>query len=130
MATKVHTDKAPRPFSRYSQAMRVHTGSDLVFVSGQVGVDADGNLAASEEGQHEQVWRNILAILEAQGLGPESIVDVTAYVTRSTGVQMFREIRDEFLKGHEAASTLLVISGLADPSWLVEIAVIAEAPAT
>ena len=38
-------------------------------------------------------------------------------------------MRDEMLQGHEAASTLLIISGLANPDWLVEIAVIAEAPA-
>jgi enamine deaminase RidA (YjgF/YER057c/UK114 family) len=130
MAKKISTSAAPPPFSRYAQAMRVNAGSDLVFVSGQVGVDASGQLASSERGQHEQTWKNLLAILSSEGLGPENIVDVTAYVTSPSGVAMFRDVRDAFLAGHEATSTLLIISGLANPDWLVEIAVVAETPAT
>jgi len=129
MPVKIATSEAPAPFSRYSQAMRVSAGRDLVFVSGQVGVDLDGNLADGERGQHEQSWRNVLAILADQGLGPKDIIEMTVYVTTQEGVPLYREVRDEMLQGHEAASTLLIISGLANPEWLVEVAVIAEAPA-
>ncbi|MEM9472997.1 MAG: RidA family protein [Pseudomonadota bacterium] len=129
MPVKVNTSEAPAPFSRYSQAMRVSAGKDLVFVSGQVGVDTDGNLADSEKGQHEQCWRNILAILADQGLGAKDIIEMTVYITTQEGVPIYREVRDEMLDGHEAASTLLIISGLANPDWLVEIGVVAEAPA-
>lgn len=129
MPVKINTDEAPAPFSRYSQAMRVSAGKDLVFVSGQVGVDTDGKLADSEKGQHEQCWRNILAILADQGLGAKDIIEMTVYITTSDGVPIYREVRDDMLDGHEAASTLLIISGLANPDWLVEIGVVAEAPA-
>ncbi len=129
MPVKINTDAAPAPFSRYSQAMRVSAGKDLVFVSGQVGVDTDGNLADSEKAQHEQCWRNIFAILTDQGLSAKDIIEMTVYITTTDGVPIYREVRDEMLDGHEAASTLLIISGLANPDWLVEIAVIAEAPA-
>ncbi len=128
MPVKIATTQAPAPFSRYAQAMRVSAGKDLVFVSGQVGVDLEGNLAETERGQHEQCWRNVLAILADQGLGPKDIIEMTVYITTQEGVPLYREVRDEMLEGHEAASTLLVISGLANPEWLVEIAVIAEAP--
>jgi len=43
---------------------------------------------------------------------------------------MYREVRDKVMAGHEVASTLLIISGLANPDWVVEVAVIAEAPAS
>ncbi len=129
MPVKIATTEAPAPFSRYAQAMRVSAGKDLVFVSGQVGVDLEGDLADSERGQHEQCWRNILAILADQGLGAKDIVEMTVYITTQDGVPLYREVRDEMLQGHEAASTLLIISGLANPDWLVEIGVIAEAPA-
>ncbi len=129
MPVKINTTEAPAPFSRYAQAMRVSAGKDLVFVSGQVGVDLKGKLADSEKGQHEQCWRNVLAILADQGLGPRDIIEMTVYITTQDGVPIYREVRDEMLQGHEAASTLLIISGLANPEWLVEIAVIAEAPA-
>jgi len=124
MIRYVSTTEAPKPFSRYSQAVEV-TGGRLVFVSGQVGVAADGTLPDTEVGEHEQAWANVLAILKSQGLGARDIVDVTAYVTRQGGVPVYRQVRDRMLDGAEPASTLLVISGLADPSWHVEIQVVA-----
>ena len=126
MIRYVSTTDAPQPFSRYSQAVEV-TGGRLVFVSGQVGVGADGKLPDTEVGEHEQAWANVLAILKSQGLGPRDIVDVTAYVTRQGGVPVYRQVRDRMLEGAEPASTLLVVSGLANPAWHVEIQVVAAA---
>jgi 2-iminobutanoate/2-iminopropanoate deaminase len=125
MMRYISTPDAPQPFSRYSQAVEVAAGSRLVFVSGQVGVAADGTRPESEPDEHEQAWRNVLAILASEGLGARDIVDVTAYVTSQTGVGVYREVRDGVLAGAEPASTLLVISGLADPAWRVEIRVVA-----
>ena len=125
MIRYISTSDAPRPFSRYSQAVEVTAGSRLVFVSGQVGARADGSLPGTEEGEHEQAWANVLAILRSQDLGARDIVDVTAYVTSPAGVPIYRQVRDRMLQGAEPASTLLVISGLADPRWHVEIQVLA-----
>ncbi len=129
MPKPIKSANAPAPFSRYAQAVRVAAGSDLVFVSGQVGVDVAGKLAADERGQHVQAWENALAILADQHLGPEHIIEMTVYITDPSGVPVYREVRDQMMQGHEAASTLLIISGLANPDWVVEVAVIAEAPA-
>jgi enamine deaminase RidA (YjgF/YER057c/UK114 family) len=85
----------------------------------------DGTLPETEEGEHEQAWANVLAILASQGLGARDIVEVTAYVTSQTGVPISRRVRDRMLDGAEPASTLLVISGLANPDWHVEIHVVA-----
>lgn len=125
----LNTESAPPPFSRYSQAVQVGLNRGLIAISGQVGVDPDGRLADTETGQHEQCWRNILAILNTAGAGPHDIADVTAYVTSPEGVPIYRSVRDKMLAGAEPASTLLIISGLADPAWKVEIAVLAAAPA-
>ncbi len=122
---KIRTDTAPPPFSAYSQAVAVASGMRLLHVSGQVGVTPDGTLADGEEAQHEQVWRNLLAILAADGMNADDIVSVDAYVTRQSGVALYRQVRDRMLDGATPASTLLIVSGLADPSWLVEIAVVA-----
>ncbi len=128
MIRQISTSNAPPPFSNYSQAVEVPAGHRLVSVSGQVGVDPAGKLVGTERKQHEQTWRNILAILAGEGLGPADIVEVTAYVTSQSGIPLYREIRDRFLDGAKPASTLLIISGLADPAWNVEIAVTAAAP--
>ena len=125
MVRHISTPDAPRPFSRYSQAVEIAGGSRMIFVSGQVGVGADGALPDSEQGEHEQAWANVLAILGSEGLGAQDIVDVTAYVTSPAGVPIYRQVRDRVLAGAEPASTLLVISGLADPNWHVEIQVVA-----
>ena len=129
MPKPIKSGNAPASFSRYAQAVRVAAGSDLIFVSGQVGVDVAGNLASDERGQHVQAWKNVLAILAGQHLGPQNIIEMTVYITGPSGVPVYREVRDEMMQGHEAASTLLIITGLANPDWLVEVAVIAEAPA-
>jgi enamine deaminase RidA (YjgF/YER057c/UK114 family) len=127
MLKSLLTDRAPPPFSAYSQAVEVSVDSRLVFVSGQVGANADGSLVADEAGQHEQCWGNILAILAAGGLGAKDIVAVEAFVTTQSGVALYRETRDRMLKGARPASTLLIVAGLADPNWLVEISVVAAA---
>ena len=129
MIRHLSTDKAPPPFSRYSQAVEVPAGSRLVLVSGQVGVGPDGKLAVTPEGQHETAWRNVLAILASAGLGPRDIAEVTAYVTDPSGVPLYREVRDRMLGDAAPASTLIVVAGLADPRWRVEIAAVAAAKA-
>jgi len=72
-------------------------------------------------------WDRIFAVLEDAGMTKKNIVKVTVYLTRPEDVTLYREIRDTNLEGHIAASTLLLISGLADPDWLVEIEAIAAA---
>ena len=127
MIRAISTSDAPQPFSRYSQAMEVAGGARLVLVSGQVGVGLDGTLPGTEEGEHEQAWANVLAILKSEGLGPGDIVKVTAYVTSQAGAPIYRQVRDRMLAGAEPASTLLIVQGLADPKWRVEIEVVAAA---
>ena len=119
------TDKAPPAFSHYSQAVEVGNDQRLIFVSGQVGVGLDGQLAEGSKAQHEQAWRNVLAILAAHGLSPGDIVEVTAYLTDPADIALYRDVRDAMLDGAAPASTLLIVAGLADPRWRVEIAVVA-----
>lgn len=129
MIRYLSSESAPKPFSRYSLAVEVAKGARLVFVSGQAGVRPDNTLAESEEAQHEQAWRNVLGILKSQGLGPRDIAEVTAYLTTQSGVALYRQVRDRMLEGAEPASTLIVVAGLADPRWSVEIQAVAAARA-
>lgn len=118
----IATDQAPPAFSAYAQAVEVPGGARTLHVSGQVGVTLDGRLPDDAEQQHEQAWRNVLAVLAAAGMDRTDIVDVLAIVTDHSGVPVFRAVRDRMLGGHLAGSTLLVC-GLANPDWKVEIAV-------
>ena len=114
-------------FSRYSLGVEAAAAARWLYVSGQVGVNPDGSFADGPEAQMEAAWRNVLAILDSAGMGAGDLVKVTAYLTRAEDIGFYREVRDRMLGGAEPASTLLVISALAHPDWLVEIEAVAAA---
>jgi enamine deaminase RidA (YjgF/YER057c/UK114 family) len=120
-------DTMPPPASRYSQLVEVPGGSRLVVLSGQVGLRPDGTAASGFEAQAAQVFENILAGLAAIGMGPADLVRLNSYVTRAEDVGKLRAIRDRYMDGHQCASTLVIVAGLASPDWLVEIEAIAAA---
>jgi enamine deaminase RidA (YjgF/YER057c/UK114 family) len=128
MLKMIATDKAPKPFSNYSQAIEVPSGSRYVFVAGQVGARTDGTIAEDAEEQHRLAWASVLAILEKAGMDHRNIVDGHVYITDRTHIPLYRKVRDEVLKGHKPAATLLVVAGLADPKLVMEVSVTAAAP--
>ncbi|NQV45671.1 MAG: RidA family protein [Rhodospirillales bacterium] len=115
------------PASAYAQGLCVEGATRWLTISGQVGALPDGGIAGNSRGQMQTCWDRIFAVLEDAGMTKKNIVKVTVYLTRPEDVTLYREIRDTNLEGHIAASTLLLISGLADPDWLVEIEAIAAA---
>lgn len=127
MPTPIETPKAPKPFSNYAQAVAVEPGARYLFVSGQVGVSLSGDIPGDAAQQHQLAWDNVLAILEAAGMDHRNIVDAHVYITDRNHVGLYRETRDRMLKGHRTAATLLVVAGLADPRFVVEVGVVAAA---
>jgi 2-iminobutanoate/2-iminopropanoate deaminase len=130
MLNPIDTPNAPQPFSNYAQAIAIDAGARYVFVSGQVGATVSGEIPEDAARQHELAWNNVLAVLAASGMDHTNIVDAHVYITDRSQVALYRETRDRLLKGHKAAATLLVVSGLADPRLVVEVDVVAAAPAT
>lgn len=112
----------------YSHAVRM---GDLIFVAGQVAHDQNGNLVGEGDvaAQTEQVFRNLQAVLEAAGSGFDKVGKVTVLTTKLEYRPIIHEIRSRIFKevGHLPASTLAVVSSLADPRWLVEIEAVAAA---
>jgi 2-iminobutanoate/2-iminopropanoate deaminase len=123
---KEHAPATMAPaFSRYALGIEVTDAARWLHVSGQVGVAADGTLAEGAEAQMEQAWRNILTILASADMAAENLVKVTAFLTRREDLGAYRVARDRVLGTAKPASTLLYVSGLADPAWLVEIEAVA-----
>jgi 2-iminobutanoate/2-iminopropanoate deaminase len=114
----------------YAYAHAVRMG-DLVFVAGQVARDVDGNLVGKGDvrAQTEQVFKNLRAVLEDAGSGMHKVGKVTVFITRLEYRPIVHEIRSRVFKdaGHLPASTLAVVTSLADPDWLVEIEAVALA---
>jgi 2-iminobutanoate/2-iminopropanoate deaminase len=125
---KKHNPQAVAPpFSRYSHGIEAPPGARWLYVSGQVGVTPEGKVAQGAKAQIEQAWRNVLAVLEAAGMGPRDLVKVTTFLIDRADLQAGRAVRDQMLQGAEPASTLVFVAGLASPDWLVEIEAVAAA---
>ncbi|HRX37558.1 MAG TPA: RidA family protein [Aestuariivirga sp.] len=130
MLKPIRTETAPKPFSNYEQGIEIAPGARIVHVSGQVGAEVNGTIPADATRQHELAWDNALAILAAAGMDHTNVVDAHVYITDRSHLGISREVRDRKLKGHLPASTLLVVAGLADPRLVVEVDLVAAAPAT
>ena len=119
-----------KPGAAYSHSAVVPAGTELVFLSGQVGVRPDGSASTTIAEQAEQVFANIAALLAAHGLDAGALVKLTTFLVAGQDIQAVRAARAKFLGGHRPASTLVYVSQLADSAWHVEVeAIAARSPA-
>jgi enamine deaminase RidA (YjgF/YER057c/UK114 family) len=114
-----------QPTGPFSHGVETPANARWLYLSGQVGMAADGTVPTDLAGQAEQCWRNIKAILAAAGMGVENLVKCTHFLTRAEDVPVYGKIRAQQLGEARPASTLLVISALARPGLLVEVEAIA-----
>jgi 2-iminobutanoate/2-iminopropanoate deaminase len=112
------------PSSGYSMGLELGQHRRLLFISGQVPENSDGNVPEGFEAQCEQAWRNIIAVLTAAGLGVEHLVKITTFLTDRNQVVANRAIRRKMLAEHEPASTVMIAQTV-DGKWLLEIEAIA-----
>lgn len=96
-----------------------------LHLSGQVGLKPDGSVAESAAEQCRQALGNIGALLQAGGMAVEDIVHMRIFLIDRDDIPALRQARGAFLGERKVASTLVLISGLVDPSWKVEIEVVA-----
>ncbi len=104
---KIHTDKAPAAVGPYSQAMA--TGG-LVYTSGQIALDpATGALVGTTiEEQAEQVMKNLTAVLQAAGTGPENAVKTLCFLTDMNDFAAFNAVYARYFTGKPARSCVEV----------------------
>jgi enamine deaminase RidA (YjgF/YER057c/UK114 family) len=118
------------PPAGYSHIAKVNNGT-IVYLAGQVSSDASGKLIGEGnfEAQVEQVFRNLKVAVEAAGGAMTDIVKLNIYLVAEVDqadVPKLRAIRDRYVNVEKPpASTLVVVSRLARPGWLVEIEAVA-----
>ena len=122
--TPVNAPDAPRPGGGYAQAVRLSDFEELLFVSGQIPVDAAGTVPEAFAEQCRLVWRNVEAQLVVAGMGLGDIVKVTTFLSDRAYAEENSAIRQEVLAGLTPALTI-IIAGIYDPAWLLEIEVVA-----
>ena len=111
----------------------IRTGN-LVFLSGQVPFDGDGNVvgAGSLGAQTRQVFENIRGILQEAGAGFQDVVKMTTFftvdITDHDKVSEYFEVRREFFGSHKPCSTGVQVTALVDPDLMLEVEVVALLP--
>jgi enamine deaminase RidA (YjgF/YER057c/UK114 family) len=101
-------------------------GGKTIHISGQVGIDAAGRVVGRGDlkAQTEQAFKNIQIALAAVGANFADVVKTSLFVVglKPEHVPIIREVRSRYVsKEHPPASTLVGVSALVGPDWLIEI---------
>lgn len=122
----INAATAPSASGGYSQAVEVAGASRWLFVSGQVPETLSGDTPPDFSAQARLVWANVLAQLEAADMSVTNLVKVTTFLSAREFAVQNSEIRREILGEHTPALTV-IITGIFDQQWLLEIEAIAAA---
>jgi 2-iminobutanoate/2-iminopropanoate deaminase len=111
----------------YSQGIKVSQAQTILFLSGQVAYTTDGGVACRGDfkGQARGAYEAIKALVESQGGTMANVTKITTYVTDMRYRLDLGPLREEFFGKKGPASTLIEISALAHPDWMIEIEAIA-----
>ena len=104
----------------YSRAVRVDT---LVFVSGTAPVNTDGTCSATVEGQLRRCFEIVEKAMMEAGGSLSDIVRTRIYMTDRNDAHVVEKVHGELFADIRPANTMLVVSGLLNPDWRVEVEV-------
>jgi 2-iminobutanoate/2-iminopropanoate deaminase len=99
----------------------------ILFTAGQVPYDANRGVKhrGDFKAQARAVFAAIQALVEAGGSTLDNVVKITTYVTDVRYRLDFRSVREEFFGAKGPASTMVEVSSLAHPDYLIEVEAIA-----
>ena len=113
------------PSNLYNHVVKV---GNTVYIAGQVSRDDQGKVlhVGDPEGQIRVIWANLEKAVKAAGGQLTDIVKTTTYCVGADTNGKIRQARLELLPAtNRPTSTTIVVAGLADPDYLVEVEVIA-----
>lgn len=111
----------------YAHAVETRSGLRHLYISGQVGIAPDGGIAPDFAAQCLQAIRNVECLLAAGKMSMADVVKVTCYLTRIEDLPALYECRQTHFAEARPAVTTVIVVGLADPKFFVEIDVTAAA---
>lgn len=94
---------SPAPFSTGVKA------NGFLFLSGQVGIDQDGNLANDFDLEVRQIFKNIEAVLSEQNLTFHNIVSVTVYLKDMQNFKRLNDIYKTYFNGYYPTRTCIAV---------------------
>ena len=106
----INTNKAPEALGPYSHAMVVN---NLVFTSGQIPLDTEGNIVSSDvKEQTKQVLENLSVVLEEAGSDLNSVVKATIVISDMNEFQQINEVYGSYFNEHQPARSCVEVSRL------------------
>ena len=116
-----------KPSGHFSHATTIEARGRLIFISGMVARRADGSIAGigDIEAQTRQVCENLKAAVEEAGGTLDDICRVDVYVRNMEHFEAIHKVRREYFTGVPPASTMVEISKMTAPEYLIEINAIA-----
>jgi enamine deaminase RidA (YjgF/YER057c/UK114 family) len=121
----------PKPVG-YSHVVEI-TGGKMIYIAGQVALDAAGNIVGegNYRAQLEQVFANLNTALESAGASFRNVVKLNYYIVDRVDRSEFfayREVRDKYVDtANPPVATVVIVSGLFRPEFLIEIEAVAVA---
>ncbi len=130
MSDAFNTPGAVEPFGVFSSAAWQPEGR-VLHISGHVAQDAEGNIVGVGDirSQTRQTLENIKRVLDSVGGTMSDIAKVTVFVTDMSMLDDIHKVRSEFFDPPYPASSLVEVSRLVRPEYLIEIEAIAVIPA-
>lgn len=128
---EISIDTLRKPIGNFSQATVVEAKGRLVFVSGMTARRPDGSIAGVGDitVQTQQVCENIKAAVEAAGGTLDHVCRVDVYVRNMEHFEAIHAVRRKYFKPPLPASTMVEVTKMVSPDYLIEINAIAVVPA-
>lgn len=127
---QISTDRLREPSGHFSQATTIEARGKLVFVSGMTARQPDGTIAGigDIETQTRQVCENIKSAVEAAGGTLGDVCRVDVYVRNMEHFDAIHKVRREYFAPPLPASTMVEVTKMVSPDYLIEINAIAVVP--
>jgi len=120
--SQVRSAKVFKSTAPFSLATRT-TGSQFLHISGQVAQGLDGQTVGKGdiEQQTVRVLENMKALVEEAGGTLADVARIVVYLTSRDHLPTVMEVRRRYFKEPYPATTAVVVAGLANAEWMVEI---------
>jgi enamine deaminase RidA (YjgF/YER057c/UK114 family) len=124
---QIISERLSQPSGVFSHATSIAARGTIVFVSGLVSRDADGTIVGIGDvaAQTRQVCENLKAAMEAAGGTLDDICRVDVYVRNMEHFPQIHAVRREYFKEPLPSSTMVEVSKMTSPEFLIEISAIA-----
>ncbi len=113
------------PSGKYTHGVQIPPGARILYISGQIGFDEQGNLPSDFEGQADNAYANIVKVLKDADMDVEDLVKGNIYMVNPSDIGRFAAASSKYFGDHAWAGTMVFVKALASAELLIEIEAVA-----